>query len=169
MTRTEHIDGVRADNVLRQLHVDSVAYYNQRSLVGRDNCGYVGCRDPSPFGRYDSATCCISNVSPSYKPLDLRRWVAVCCSTRQGHRIAYPSLCRTRDTNLSWGNCRQRNTNFINYILLYVRFIIRVDDEEGYVQRTVSCISVLRGPWLMTLEASQRYLALLSEASAVKV
>jgi hypothetical protein len=29
MTRTQHIDGMCADNVLRELHVDAMAYHNQ--------------------------------------------------------------------------------------------------------------------------------------------
>lgn len=105
MSRTKHIDGMCADYVLCELHVHAMAYHNQWSLVGSNNCSDVRCCDPAPFRRYNSATRCIMNGSPSYKPLDLCRWVAVRCSTCEGHWIAYPSLCWTWDANLSWSNC----------------------------------------------------------------
>lgn len=108
--RTEYIDSMGADNVLCQLHVNAVTYHNQWSLVGCNNCSNVWSCDPAPFRRYHSATCCISNMSASYKPFDLCRWVAVGCCTCEGHRIAYPGLCWTRDANLSWSNCVSTTT-----------------------------------------------------------
>jgi hypothetical protein len=105
MIHTEYIDSMCADNVLRELHINAMTYHNQWSLVGCNNCTDVWSCDPATFRRYHSATCCISNMSPSYKPLDLCRWVAVGCCTREGHRIAYSSFCRTWDANLSWSNC----------------------------------------------------------------
>lgn len=128
---TQHIDGMCADNVLAELHIESVADHHQSSLVGVHHGCSVRHGYPASLGSYSVALRSVANTLSTNQPLDVCWRIATGRHAGERYNISHASLRRSWYRHMGWCDWK---INSVRH-----RIIVK-DVDFRKVYRMVNCL-----------------------------